>query len=162
MIAQIGEVLATYWRKAISSRLGMLAAIVPVIGIFESMLVEKKQIAMAIWMGIFGPVLIATHFKQQIIQIRQRRFPNAVAAHVIVVVGLLALCGVGLPAARMAMGIWSWGALGFVFALTAVTFAVFSAQTGLLLVFITPLIFMACFDWVQRWLELMYLYFVSA
>jgi len=153
MIAQIGEVLATYWRRAISSRLVLLAVIVPVIGIFASVLVEKKQIVMAIWMGIYGPALIALHFKQQIIQISQRRIPNAVAAHVIVVLGLLVLCGVGLPAARMAIGIWSWGALGFVFALTAVTFALFAGQTGRLYLLITPFIFICCFDSVQKWLE---------
>jgi hypothetical protein len=153
MIAQIGEVLATYWRRAISSRLVLLAVIVPVIGIFASVLVEQKQIVMAIWMGIYGPALIALHFKQQIIQISQRRIPHAVAPHVIVVVGLLVLCGVGLPAARMAIGIWSWGALGFVFALTAVTFALFAAQTGRIYLLITLFIFMACFDSVQHWLE---------
>lgn len=76
MSAQIGEVLLTYWRKAISSRLALLAVIVPVIGIFESVLVEKKQIAMALWMGIYGPVFIALHFKQQLIQISQRRNPS--------------------------------------------------------------------------------------
>jgi hypothetical protein len=97
MIAQIGEVLATYWRRTISSRLVLLAVIVAVIGVFESVLVERKQIAMAIWMGIYGPALIALHFKQQIIQMRQRRIPSAVAPHVIVVVGLLVLCGVGFP-----------------------------------------------------------------
>ena len=113
MIAQIGEVLATYWRRAISSRLAMLATIVPVMGIVEAVLVEQKQIAMAIWMGIYGPAMVALHFKQQIIQIHQRRIPHAVAAHVIVVVGLLVLCGVGLPAARMAIGIWSWGGARF-------------------------------------------------
>ena len=153
MIAQIGEVLATYWRRTISSRLVLLAVIVAVIGVFESVLVERKQIAMAIWMGIYGPALIALHFKQQIIQMRQRRIPNAVAPHVIVVVGLLVLCGVGLPAARMAIGIWSWGALGFVFALTAVTFGLFAGQTGRIYVLITLFIVIACFDSVQHWLE---------
>jgi hypothetical protein len=53
----------------------------------------------------------------------------------------------------MAIGIWSWGALGFVFALTAVTFALFAAQTGWIYLLITTFIFIACFDSVQHWLE---------
>ena len=153
MIAQIGEVLATYWRRAISSRFAMLAAIIPLLGIVEAVLVEKKQIAMALWMGIFGPALVALHFKQQIIQIQQRRIPNAVAPHVIVVVGFLVLWGVALPAARMAIGIWSWGALGFVVALTAMTFSLFAVQSARLLVLIIPLIFLSVFSSVQHWLE---------
>jgi hypothetical protein len=153
MIAQICEILTTYWHRAISSRLAMLVAIVPVIGMLEAVLVEKKQIAMAIWLGVYWPAIVALHFKEQLIQINQRRLPNALAAHVIVVVGLLVLCGLGLPAARMAIGIWSWGALGFVFALSAVTFALFAVQTGWLLLVITPFIFIACFDSVQKWLE---------
>jgi len=153
MMAQVGQALLTYWRRAISTRLVLLVVLVPVFGIVESAVVEKKQIAMALWMGIYCPILIALHFKRQLIQISQRRIPNAARAHVIIVVGLLLLCGVGLPAARMAIGIWSWGALGFVCALTAVAFALFAGQTGRLYLFVVPLIVIACFDSVQHWLE---------
>jgi hypothetical protein len=178
MMAQIGEVLATYWRRAILDRfamfpaaalaLGILAvAILTVAGLAESALKLTptdamhmelaKQLGMVICAGIVGPFLIALHFKQQIIQIRQRRIPNAVAAHVIVAVGFLVLIAVVLPAASMAIrwssGKWSWTVLGFVIALASVTFAFYTLLMARLLILIPTFIFICCFSSGRQWLE---------
>jgi len=166
MISQLGQVLATYWRRAISRAFTAGAAIIPVIaivgiviGLSTGEVKEKEQTGITLtWIGMLGfysPILIAIHFKQQIVQIDQRRIPSAATAHVTVVVGLLALCCVGLPAALMAIGIWSWGALGLTVALTAVTFAVFVLQGGFALLAF-PLIFVGlavALSPVQHWLE---------
>ncbi len=95
MNAQIGQVLTTYWRRAFSSRFTLLVIAIPVVGMIEAVFLKKLQISIVIWFGIYVPALIAIHFKQQIIQIRQRRIPNAVEPHVVVAVGLLALVWVG-------------------------------------------------------------------
>ena len=129
MIAhQIHQVLTTYWRRAISKPFAIVAVIIPVIGVALAVIplltgeakrlsFEKEQTAiMLTWIGMLGfycPILIAIHFKQQVIQVHQRRIASAVMAHVIVVVGLLALCSVVLPTALMAIGVWSWGGAGF-------------------------------------------------
>jgi len=167
MIAQISEVLATYLRRAISRPFTAVVVIIPVIatastaialltGEAKGLPFKKDQTAIALtWIGMLGfycPILIAIHFKQQVIQVHQRRIPNAELRHVIVVVGLLALCAVGLPAALMAIGTWSWGLLGFVLVLTAVTFAVFALQ-GWLAFLIFPLCLPAVFSPVQRWVQ---------
>jgi hypothetical protein len=167
MIAQIGEVLATYWRRAISNPFAMLAVsllLFSIVGSLAAIPMEPKEIALmqqqhillAIGMMIcpvfLGSALVAMHFKQQIIQIHKRRIPNAVAAHVIVLVGFLFLLAVVVPAASMAIRTWSWGVLGLILALTAVSFAVFASPRRWTVLFI-PFVFIVWFSPVQKWLE---------
>lgn len=156
MMAQIGEVLATYWRRAVSGPLAMVALAmlaVAILGAAAEMLVHTKLIEMEICTAFLGTSLIALHFKQQIIQMHRRRLPNAAPAHLMVVVGFLVLFAVVPPAASLAVGKGSWGALGLILALTAVTFAYFAVQTPWFFLFIIPLVFVACFSPVQKWLE---------
>ena len=143
MIAQIGEVLATYWRRAISSRLAMLAAIVPRAGDCRGSACGEEtdrhgDLDGDLWSGPDRtPFQAADH-------------SDSPAAD--------SQCGCGardswwwdywfcvewhFPRHAWPSAYWSWGALGFVFALAAVTFALFAVQTGWLLVLITPFIFM--------------------
>jgi hypothetical protein len=151
MIAQIGEVLAMYWRRAISGPIAILAVSMLVFSITGSLaaipvepkeiaLMQQQHILLAIGMMIcpvfLGSAFVAMHFKQQVIQIHKRRIPSAVTAHVIVLVGFLFLLAVVVPAASMAIRTWSWGVLGLILALAAVTFAVFTSPTPWTVLFI--------------------------
>ncbi|HTQ38258.1 MAG TPA: hypothetical protein VMJ32_04485 [Pirellulales bacterium] len=156
MTAQIGQVLATYWRRAISGPIAMVAVgllAFSAIATVASALDGTMTTEMAICTAFLGSAFVGLHFKQQVIQIRQRRFPNGAAAHVVVVVGFLILLAVVLPAANMAFGNWSWGLSGLCLAISAVTFTYFTTPTPFVVLFIPLIILMACLSPVQKWFQ---------
>ncbi len=96
---------------------------------------------------------MAIHFKQQLVQIRERRLPNAVFPHGSVVVGLLLFVGIGMPILRMATsGPWSWGFPGLIFALTALIFALISWRVSWSWILVLPLIYAGSTERVRQWL----------
>jgi hypothetical protein len=154
MTAQIGEVLASYWRRTISTPYTALMVLIALIGIIEFMIVPMKQMPLFIWMSMYGPGLVAIHLKQQIVQIRESRLPNALASHICVGLSLLLLVALGLPVAAMASkGVWSWGFPGFVIAISAGTFALVSVEMNGFWILIIPLMFVGSVPKIQQWLD---------
>ena len=153
MTAQIGEVFATYWRHTISKGFAALMVFIALIGLVQILLLPIKQIGPAVLMSLYGPGLLALHFKQQVIQVRERRLPNAPIPHVIVAVGLLLLMGLVLPVSRMAgSGTWDWGFPGLILSLSAAAFALLVLQVTWTWFLILPLIFAGSHSGVQQWI----------
>src|ERR1051326_1551457 len=154
MRSQIGEVMTTYWRRAISGptvliAVGLLAF--SAVGTVAAILGDMKEAAMAACTAFLGSAFVAFHFKQQTIHFRQRQLPNATTPHVLVAVGFLVLLAMGIPAISVASGNWSWGTAGLNLAISALSFAYFKAASPVLVLSIIPLVVMACIPSVQRW-----------
>jgi len=108
MIAQqLQEVLLTYMRRATTDVRPFIAALIAVIGAVMIATVPHRILGTQAWIAMTGPALIALNLKQQLVHLRERRLPAAVAAHVVVACLFLSIIAIGVPSLRMAMvGPW--------------------------------------------------------
>jgi hypothetical protein len=130
MIAQqFQQVLLIYFRRATADVRPFIAALIAVIGAVMIATVPHRILGTQAWIAMTGPALIALNLKQQLVHMRERRLPAAVAAHVVVACLFLSLIAIGVPSLRMAtVGPWCWGYPGFVLALVGVTVAAVIGQ----------------------------------